>query len=128
MDELSVLQIEADLIRSKHNHLLDNGIPHVRGACAFLDDHGGCRIYAQRPYVCRTQGLPLRWYEEDEFEWVEYRDICPLNEDEKEPIETLSPEACWEIGPAEQRLAQLQEEHYGQQERVRLRDLFKRQT
>ena len=31
------------------------------GACAFLDGEGGCRVYPDRPYVCRTQGLPLRW-------------------------------------------------------------------
>ena len=28
----------------------------------------------------------------------EFRDICPLNDDPKRPIEELSSESCWEIG------------------------------
>lgn len=128
MDELSVFEIEAASIRQHYPTLLEVGTPHVRGACAFLDDHGGCRIYEHRPYVCRTQGLPLRWLEEaeDEMALIEYRDICPLNEEGGEPIEHLEPEDCWEIGPREQRLAALQQRTYGNLKRVNLRDLFKR--
>lgn len=29
--------------------------------CALLDDDGRCVVYAGRPLVCRTQGLPLRY-------------------------------------------------------------------
>ncbi|MBK7707050.1 MAG: hypothetical protein IPJ30_15135 [Acidobacteria bacterium] len=54
-------------------------MPHTRGACAFLDQDA-CRIYPDRPYVHRTQGLPLRWIEDDLEEAFKYRDICPLNE------------------------------------------------
>lgn len=129
-DELTVLEVEALRIRDRHPELLASGAPHPAGACAFLDAQGGCRIYADRPYVCRTQGLPLRWLEEREGdEWVEYRDICPLNE-EGPPIEELELEDCWSLGIFEPRLADLQEELQGGGEprRVALRDLFGRQA
>jgi hypothetical protein len=76
--------------------------------------------------VCRTQGLPLRWIDFDAPDGpVERRDICPLNE-AGEPIVTLAPEACWELGPVEARLAALQAERSGVDlPRVRLRDLFR---
>src|SRR5262245_46152814 len=61
VDELTVFEVEAERIRRAHTDLLVSGEPHAAGACAFLDAHGACRIYADRPYVCRTQGLPLRW-------------------------------------------------------------------
>ena len=104
-------------------------LPHPPGACAFLDAAGGCRIYADRPYVCRTQGLPLRWLEErEDGEWVEYRDICPLNE-QGPPVEELELEDCWSIGIYEPRLLDLQEalQGPGPPRRVALRDLFTRE-
>ena len=34
-------------------------------ACGFLDGEGGCVIYAYRPIICRTHGLPLvYWHDE----------------------------------------------------------------
>ncbi|MFH1568638.1 MAG: YkgJ family cysteine cluster protein, partial [Gemmatimonadota bacterium] len=96
------------------------------GACAFLDAEGACRIYPQRPYVCRTQGLPLRWLDEVDGATVELRDICPLNE-EGVPIEELDAAACWTIGPAEGALAEFQARaDGGQGRRVALRGLFHR--
>ena len=64
VDDLTVFAVEAAPIRRNHAELLTHGVAHAEGACAFLDDEGACRIYAERPYVCRTQGLPLRWVEE----------------------------------------------------------------
>src|SRR3954453_10454684 len=58
VDGLTVFDVEAELIRRGHRDLLATGVPHAAGACAFLDSEGACRIYAERPYVCRTQGLP----------------------------------------------------------------------
>ncbi len=94
--------------------------------CAFLDAEGGCRIYAERPYVCRTQGLPLRWLEPQGDLTVELRDICPLNDQDLEldPIESLNAEVCWTIGPFEDRLAALQVSSPGSAQRTFLRDLF----
>ena len=86
-DQITVFEVEAEVIRRHHADLLAEGEPHAEGACAFLDGEGACRIYEHRPYVCRTQGLPLRWLEELDGETVELRDICPLN-DEDDPIGT----------------------------------------
>lgn len=119
VDELTVFEVEAERIRRAAPELLAHGTPHPPGRCAFLDAEGACRVYEVRPYVCRTQGLPLRWID-DELE-AELRDICELN-DEGPAIETLLEDACWTIGPVESELRALQ----GDGRRVALRDLFKR--
>ncbi len=124
VDDITVFGVEAERIRTRHAELLSRGAPHPPGACAFLDTEGACRIYADRPYVCRTQGLPLRWTEEGATRTVEYRDICELNET-GDPLETLPVEACWTLGPFEGRLAVLQSTRgEGGMERIPLRDLF----
>ena len=99
---------------------------HFEARCRNLADDLLCRIYEQRPYVCRTQGLPLRWLDAGPSgETVEYRDVCPLNEGEgAPPIESLDPSACWAIGPVEGKLAQLQAETGDPGRRVPLRSLF----
>lgn len=128
VDDLTVFEVEAERIRRSHAGLLRRGAPHPAGSCAFLDDAGSCRIYASRPHVCRTQGLPLRWLERAEDGYgVEFRDICPLNEDPSSPLETLDEAECWTLGPAEQELARLQGEFgEGSMTRVALRELFAR--
>lgn len=103
-DDLTVFGIEALRIRAFCRQLLEEEKPHPKGGCAFLSPEGHCRIYEHRPYVCRTQGLPLRWIEDDN----EYRDICPLNAPAADPG-ALEPEHCWEIGPFEDLLRRLQE-------------------
>ena len=120
-DGLTVFAIEAAVIERHYPDLLATGAPNEAGGCAFLDAEGGCRVYPHRPYVCRTQGLPLRWIEEDEEQdgIVEGRDICPLNADGP-PLEELSAENCWTIGPIEERLAAQQRDGL----RVALRSLF----
>lgn len=124
VDEITVFEVEAENIRQKYPALLAEDLPHAAGKCAFLDEKGACRIYDARPYVCRTQGLPLRWFEEIEDEIYELRDICPLNE-AGEPVEELDVEDCWTIGEAEAELSEIQfEKDGGEMRRVRLRDLF----
>ncbi len=123
VDELTVFEVEALRIQSREADFLAQAIPHAKGACAFLDHKGACRIYEHRPYVCRTQGLPLRWLEELEMEWVEYRDICPLNE-AGPPLEELDEETCWTLGEVEQHLAAIQQQHNPAMTRVSLRGLF----
>lgn len=135
VDELTVFQVEAETIRRNCSDVLRRQQPHPPGMCAFLDSNGSCRIYAFRPYVCRTQGLPLRWIEgpeedegEEDGEVVEMRDICPLN-DAGPPIEELPEEACWTLGPFEERLAVLQAALDGWQlKRILLRELFESQS
>lgn len=116
-----MFEVEAERIRTRHAELLATGEPHARGACAFLDAEGACRVYADRPYVCRTQGLPLRWI--DQARGVELRDICPLNE-AGEALETLPESACWTLGETEARLAESQRDFGRAGERVALRALF----
>ena len=122
-DDLTVFTVEARRIQNEYPDVLHE-TPGPEGGCAFLDEDGRCRVYGARPYVCRSQGLPLRWLAEVEDTWVEYRDICPLNE-AGEPIETLEPEACFLLGPAEEVLRALQAGFADDAlARVKLRDLF----
>jgi Putative zinc- or iron-chelating domain len=123
IDGLTVFEVEAAHIRRHNTELLATGTPHAEGACAFLDEQGSCRIYRERPYVCQTQGLPLRWTEERDGDVTESRDICPLN-DAGEPVEALHADACWSIGPVEERLAALDLADPNRTTRSRLRDLF----
>lgn len=125
VDQITVFEVEADQIRNHYGALLAGGRPHPEGACAFLDTEGACRIYPHRPYVCRTQGFPLRWAgSDDSGQPVEYRDICPLN-DHGTPLEELDAGDCWTLGHFEAELAELQVRcHEGQKTRVALRDLF----
>jgi len=127
-DELSVTRVEADLIRAVHGELLAEGEPGPAGGCAFLDADGACRIYHERPLVCRTQGLPLRVFLEDESEEiVEKRDICPLNVEGGPPLASLESEDCWLVGPDELRLVSMNDAHCGEDSRrVLLRALFRR--
>jgi hypothetical protein len=127
VDGVTVFEIEALRIRNAHEALLRDGDPHPEGKCAFLNPDGACRIYEDRPYVCRTQGLPLRWVEDaPDGSPVEHRDICPLN-DAGTPITELDPGDCWLLGPVEGRIAELQSRlDGGEMRRVPLRSLFAR--
>lgn len=125
-DGLRVFEIEAQRIRAHCGELLASADPHPAGACAFLDAAGACRVYEHRPYVCRTQGLPLRWFDSDERgATLELRDICALNEPGEPALEALPESRCWLLGPHEARLHELARGWDGG-ERVALRDLFAR--
>ncbi len=125
IDGLTVFEVEAQRIREACGERLRGEAPHPEGACAFLDREGACRVWEHRPYVCRTQGLPLSWHEEtEEGEILEHRDVCELNL-AVGPLDELEHEALWTIGPFELRLAALQARLFGgSQTRVALRDLF----
>lgn len=117
-DGLTVFEVEAAAIVRKHRALLSEQAAGPVGRCAFLDDDGACRVYDERPYVCRTQGLPLRWIERDR----ELRDVCALNVIQ---VEALTRAECWPIGPVEARLSTMQAMvDGGELRRVALRDLF----
>lgn len=126
VDEVTVWNIEAENIRHTNQAFLLAEKPNENGGCAFLDQNGACRIYESRPYVCRTQGLPLRWFDDVDQEIYEFRDICPLNETD-EPIEEIEADKCWTIGEPETQLAALQNEfESGKMRRIGLRELFKK--
>ncbi len=125
IDDLTVFEIEAENIRKFHSDFLLGSDPAPEGVCAFQDANGACRIYEHRPYVCRTQGLPLRWMDYDDYDdLVEMRDICPVNDAEKSVLK-LEQGQVWAIGPFEERLAKLQVElDGGKLNRIPLRSLF----
>jgi hypothetical protein len=144
--DLTVLGAEAAWLRRAVGDELRGDSPGQEGACVFLDQRRHCRIYPYRPYVCRTQGLPFRWWEEDEQgEVQESRDVCPLNIDALSlgnsaaanspapspfvanlALSHLAPDQCWLLGPREERLVELEEaRNGGRLERVELRVLFR---
>jgi hypothetical protein len=126
-DDLTVTGVEAGRIRRGHGELLERGIPHPADACAFLDGEGACRIYLDRPAVCRTQGLPLRvLFEDEDDEIAEHRDICPLNVEGGPALGELAEDDCWLIGPVELALAALDRRYQGDDApRTALRSLFR---
>ena len=88
-----VFEIEAEPIRAALAKL-DANDPELRATirsqaddpalsdrCALLVD-GRCSVYAQRPLICRSQGLPL--LTEERLDW------CPLNfRDRRPPRESI---------------------------------------
>lgn len=128
VDGQTVFAIEAERIRAEQPELLVSGTPHPAGACAFLDGEGACRVYESRPYRCRTQGLPLRWFGEGpDGEPAEYRDVCEKNLTGSPAVDEVPGDDCWTLGPTEGRLAELAERFQpGEPGRIRLRDLFSR--
>jgi Fe-S-cluster containining protein len=122
VDDLTVSMAEAARILRDGASAIRAAPEGPRGACAMLLPDGACRIYAARPYVCRTQGLPLRWTEEGD---VERRDICPLNDDDptQTPLEELAAEKCWTLGAVERALALVDDLAGGTRVRCSLRDL-----
>lgn len=126
VDEMTVFEVEAERIRREHHAVLGR-TPHPPGACAFLDEEGACRVYSARPFVCRTQGLPLVWFDEDEQgEIEEHREICERSV-EGEALDSLELDELWILGPFEQELSRIQDRRSGGgQERVELRALFRR--
>lgn len=125
IDEITVFQIEADNIKMHVNQINRDELLNEENKCAFLDIENKCTIYEQRPYVCRTQGLPLKWIEEDEKgNYIEYRDICSINE-EKTLVENLNSEDMWLIGPFEETLRNLQLNKYDNLNRIQLKELLR---
>lgn len=85
--ELTVTSVEAARIA----HLLASMPASQREAiaaradrgepCAALDEEGRCSVYAARPLVCRSHGLPLRFEEPSASgrRSLPVLDVCPLN-------------------------------------------------
>lgn len=65
---LSITGVEAAAVVAAWNELTDERRAEVRAtwrpdatACAALDRQGRCSIYAGRPLVCRSHGVPIRF-------------------------------------------------------------------
>ena len=126
-------QAEAAVIHKLFPNI-GNEKPHEPGACPFLDEHGLCRIYIARPYICRTHGLPMRWLQETETsddtdssgiedDTVEQRDICEHN-DACIDLLSISPDLCWNSDVAEMQLAIMNIYTYNTQTRIPMRSFF----
>jgi uncharacterized protein len=76
--EIAVLPLEAAILRDallqKKGQALEQ---FSRKGCVFLDQNSYCRLYAYRPILCRTQGIPLA-YVDPASETIEVS-ACPLN-------------------------------------------------
>jgi len=60
--------------------------------CPLLDDTGQCRVYAARPLICRSHGLPIQ---------VDgRRDVCPLNFTAGPAVGDLAPEVVFSVDSA----------------------------
>lgn len=66
---------EVDVIRSKIRE-------HAGGERCPLLHHHRCLLYAARPIICRTHGLPILYREEDQ----RHVDCCPLNLEQCESL------------------------------------------
>jgi len=85
--------------------------------CIMLEDDGACAVYAARPLVCRTQGLPLRYpqrtFPEDAVmaKGADGSDIvwCPLNFKDAPPTGT----DVLEAGRLDEMLVLINLEHVG---------------
>lgn len=125
-DGLSVGPAEALRIRTEFPEVLASP-PRAPGACALLDAEGACRIYAARPQICRTQGLPMVGYSYDPVcdNIQEARSICPLNA-AGPALEDLAEHALWHDGAAGLELANLAADHgLDPEARIALRELFR---
>lgn len=54
---LTITEVEAAAIRRLDARVVPNPAPD---RCAALDASGRCQIYAARPIVCRSHGVPIR--------------------------------------------------------------------
>lgn len=105
-----------------------------QASCAFLKD-GLCTIYAVRPMICRTHGLPVAFLNMDAEEPEMNVSFCPLNFTEAdEDAMSFGPDSTLDLDDLNMKLyeANLQflQEHpelgLGPSDRIDLRELAKR--
>lgn len=68
-------------------------------ACPLLDGNGACELYAHRPIICRTHGLPILFEDEGGDRRV---DFCPEN---FKDLDSLSSELMLDLEALNQMLA-----------------------
>jgi hypothetical protein len=75
--------------------------------CVFLDDDGGCAVYAARPLICRTHGPAVR-LPDGELAW------CALNFSDQEPQDVealLDPSTVLDVNLLNHTLAVVNAQH-----------------
>lgn len=91
----SVFEVEAAPIRSAlaalersdpglRQRIRDQGADRSSTRCALLVD-GQCSVYAQRPLICRSHGLPVAVADPDDPDGPLRVDHCPLNFTDEPP-------------------------------------------
>ncbi|MFH1811985.1 MAG: YkgJ family cysteine cluster protein [Pseudomonadota bacterium] len=55
--------------------LVDHSHETEISPCPLLDDRGHCRVYADRPIICRSHGAPIKVPGQPADRWS----VCPLN-------------------------------------------------
>ncbi len=102
---LTVLAVEFEAIRQQ---LAATGEPIIfdeNSTCGFLDEKGNCRIYSQRPLICRTHGLPIAFADEDDGHNVSF---CELNFSRAKASELdFGPENTLELEEMNEKLARM---------------------
>ncbi len=135
--DLSVFEVEANLIRDWFHALSLEDRENLKQkwktnkvvveesfykkqvrACHFLVQ-GNCSIYEARPVICRTQGLPLLYRNEESY----FFDSCPLNFTEGAP----SSKECLNLDQLNLMLSQIENHDAGgkSRDRVELSSLLK---
>lgn len=89
VDGLTVLPIEAAAVLAHADaHRSDIVVGAPEQGCAFLDAAGACQVYAGRPLLCRTHGLPLRQSDKaprGALRVLDDVEVCALNFTDSEP-------------------------------------------
>jgi len=83
----TVTGIEAEVIReglatlpaARRAELASRAADPATDVCPALDPDGRCAIYAHRPVICRTHGLPIRFTEQRAGRSLPMIDACPKN-------------------------------------------------
>jgi Fe-S-cluster containining protein len=83
----TVTGLEAEVIReglaalpdARREELATRARNDETDVCPALDADGRCAIYAHRPVICRTHGLPIRFTEQRAGRSLPMLDACPKN-------------------------------------------------
>ena len=72
------LRLSLETLEAEEKEAIVSSALHAKkeGACPLLDGDGACRLYGDRPLICRTHGLPILFEDEAGVRKV---DFCPDN-------------------------------------------------
>lgn len=119
---LSVFKVEADILREAIGRLPEDMRQRIRRqsedvdrlevlgepvSCPLLVDDR-CSVYESRPLICRTQGLPLLFENEEDEQEV---DFCPLNFNSPGAIDDLNQDSLVPLDAINLKLALVNVQH-----------------
>lgn len=77
--EAAVLLEAIDQLPIETRHAIRDRASRDESACPLLAENGQCEVYAARPAICRTHGLPIRFPAEPGVRSLPMIDACPKN-------------------------------------------------